>query len=157
MAMTLIMGDKANSIQKHSGIIRAINLGFEDDAQSEITSTYIAASLIEEAIDQIDDIDRKEAVEQNLSEWSLRDIDEQREIKRLMVDGELNQDPLLTRCQWLLLMAQDFLLDGKIEKEDFRILKDSIYGPLKGETSDYRARIRLDEELSDALKSTCQE
>jgi hypothetical protein len=48
-------------------------------------------------------------------------------------------------------MGQDLLLDKKIESHDFRILRDSIYGPLKGESSADRTISRLTSVLDEIL------
>ena len=152
IAMTFMIGEgEGEIIEKHDGIADAIRTNFESGTPSKVAATYIAASLMAYAIEQCNDIIRKQIVEQGLSNWASLDVSEQRKMRKLLREGKLEQDMLLTRCQWLLLMGQDLLVEHKIEIQDFRILKDSIFGPLKGETLEYRSYVRIDEAIDDAF------
>ncbi len=149
--MTLILGNEEKMLDNHSGIAQAIQKNFDDGITAPVTAMYIASALMADVIERNDDKERKQIVEQLLAQWSQLDPIAQRGISRQLRDGTLDQDMLLTRCQWLLLRAQDLLLEKKIEMQDFRILKDQIYGPLKGETSTDRMMIRLSDSLDDIL------
>ena len=152
MAMTLMIGKREGKLLgKHAGIADVIRKNFDEDIPSMVTATHLAAALIADAIERDDDVVRKQIVEQLLTEWSQLEPAEQRQISKQIGDGTLNQDMLLPRCQWLLLRGQDLLLEKKIEQHDFRILKDSIWGPLKGETSAQRTTVRLNEALDEAF------
>lgn len=147
MAMTLMLGDEGKLLEAHEGIAEAIEHHFEEGLLPEASATYLAATFISDAIARSDDFERKQSVERALSEWSALDVAEQRQTRAALAEGSLDQDMLLTRCQWMLLFAQDYLIDKKIDTQIFRILKDSIYGPLKGETIEQRTSIRLSEIL----------
>ena len=153
MMMTLMIGPEGKILEKHDGIRAAIRKNFDDGTAPMVAATHISAALMSYAIAQSDDIVRKQIVEELLRQWSLLDAGEQRSIGRQMADGTLRQDMLLTRCQWLLIRSQDLLLDKTIEMHDFRILKDSIYGPLKGEEHGSRIFDRIDPELDAAFGS----
>lgn len=154
MTMTLMITKREGKLlSKHAGISEAIRKNFEDGTPAMVAATHLSAALMADAIERDDDTVRKQIVEQLLNEWSQLDPVEQRQISKHLAAGTLNQDMLLTRCQWLLIRGQDLLLEKKIEMHDFRILKDSIWGPLKGETSDQRRTIRLTEALDDAFGS----
>lgn len=149
--MTLMLGNEEKMLDKHSGIAQAIRKNFDNGVTAPATATFIAAALMADAIERNDDNERKQIVEQLLAQWSKLDPVAQRGISRQLGDGTLNQDMLLTRCQWLLLRGQDLLVEKKIEMQDFRILKDHIYGPLKGEKSIDRMIMRLSDSLDDIL------
>jgi hypothetical protein len=151
MAMTLMIGPDGKVLERHDGIKKAIRMNFDEGTAPMVAATYISAALMEYAIERDDDTVRKQMVDQLLSEWSVLELDEQRAIRRQIRDGTLHQDMLLTRCQWLLLMGQDLLLERKIAAHDFRILKDSIYGPLKDEPHGSRMFGRIDEALDAAF------
>ncbi len=151
MAMTLMIGPEAKVLTRHSGLAKAIKLNFDKGTPTAVAATYLAATLMADAIERDGDTARMEMIEQLLSEWSVLDPPEQRAIRSRMGEGTLEQDMLLTRCQWLLLMGQDMLVDGKISAHDFRMLKDAVYGPLKGEPPNSRAFARLNEALDEAF------
>ena len=106
---------------------------------------------MEHAIEQHDDIVHLQITEQLLNEWSVLDPVEQRAMKKQLGAATLNQDMLLTRLQWLLLMAHDHLVDKKIDIEEFKMLKDNLWGSLKREPSGSRAKARLDSALDRAF------
>ena len=146
MALTLMLDKKAGSLLGKSEDIRAaIDGNFESDVSIEECAVFLAATLIGDAIERSHDIERIQKVEQELSIWSSLDVSEQRKMVSSLTEGNLDQDMLLTRCQWMMIMAQDLLIDKKIDISVFRILKDSIYGPLKGETLEHRRDVRLAE------------
>lgn len=149
--MTLMIGPEGKVLEKHGGIKKAIRINFDEGTAPMVAATLISAALMEHAIEQDDDTVRKQIVNQLLSEWSVLEPNEQGAIRRQMRDGTLHQDMLLTRCQWLLLMGQDLLLEGKIGKHHFKIMKDSIYGPLKDEPQGSRQSTRIDEALDAAF------
>ncbi|WDR05564.1 hypothetical protein PSQ90_15000 [Devosia rhodophyticola] len=151
MMMTLMVGPEGKILEKHIGIRDAIRKNFDEGTPPAVAATHVAAALMSYAIEQDDDTVRKQIVEQLLAQWSVLGPAEQREISRQLTGGTLNQDMLLTRCQWLLIRGQDLLMEEKIELHDFRILKDSIYGPLKGEPSNTRMLDRVDEALDAAF------
>ena len=152
MMMTLLVGKRAGQLLgKHPGISQAIRRNYDDGTPAMVTATHLAAALMANAIERVEDMVRKQIIEQLLNEWSQLEPAEQRQISRHLADGTLEQDMLLTRCQWLLIRGQDLLIEKKIEMHDFRILKDSIWGPLKGETSAQRMFVRLDEALDGIL------
>lgn len=153
MMMTLMIGPEGKFLEKHDGIRAAIRKNFEDGTEPMVAATHISAALISYSIEQIDDIVRKQIVEELLRQWSLLDAGEQRAIGRQIADGTLHQDMLLTRCQWLLIRGQDLMLDNKIEMHDFRILKDSIYGPLRGEEHGSRIFDRIEAGVDAAFGS----
>lgn len=154
MAMTLMIGKREGKLlRKHAGITEVIRKNFDEGISAMVTATHLAGALIADAIEREDDTVRKQIVEQLLTEWSQLEPAQQRQISRQLGAGALDQDMLLTRCQWLLLRGQDLLIEKKIEIHDFRILKDSIWGPLKGETYVGRTMVRLDEALDAAFGS----
>lgn len=154
MAMMLMVGDdEGAALQKDAGIANAIRGGFDDDQPIEVIATHIAAIFIRYSIEQCDDIAQIQAVEQAVSDWSMLPVEEQRAVKNSLLEEELVQDFLITRCQWMLMMAQDFLVEEKINIQDFRILKDGVFGALKGETEEYRRKARIEEIFADAHES----
>lgn len=150
-AMALMIGPEAKGLKHHPMYITGARIGFDNGESVEVAATRICGALIEHAIEQHDDIVHLQIVEQLLTEWSVLDPIEQRGIKRQMREGTLNQDMLLTRLQWLLMMAQDHLVEKKIDIEDFKMLRDNIWGPLKREPSGSRAQARLDGALDRAF------
>ena len=151
MMMLMIGPGEGKLLGKHVGVRDAIRIYQRDGYDTMVTATHVCAALIAAAIHRDDDIVRKQIVHQLLTEWSALEPAEQRSISREMAEGTLRQDMLLTRCQWLLLRGQNLLLDKRIELHDFRILKDSIYGPLNGDASSERTTARLREMLRDAF------
>ena len=74
-----------------------------------------------------------------------------RSMRKELREGTLNQDLLLTRLQWAILMGRDMLGEGEIEGHDFVMLKDEIYGSLKGEPPGQRALDRISLALDNIL------
>ena len=140
-AMTLMLGDEGKLLAKHSGVREGILLNFTERRPEAVAATYISAALVADSIDEIDDAIRRQTVTQLLNEWAA--IENPRSIRKHLREGTLNQDALLTRLQWLFLMGQDMVEDGEIEPHDFLILKDEIYGALKGEMRAQRISNRL--------------
>ena len=151
MALTLMFGEEGRVLEKDDNISEAIKLNFESCTPSSAASIYIAATIMSKAIEESADATRKLDISQKLSDWSALDIEEQRAMRKSLQAGTLDQDMLLTRCQWLLLMGQDFLLEEKITMHDFRVLKDSIYGPMQGDAMDDRRDARFDDMISNIL------
>lgn len=149
--MTLLIGRDGRLLDRHAGIKGAVQASFEEGTPPMVAATHIAAAIVAYAIEQDDDTIRKQIVAQQLTEWSILQPNEQRAFVRQLAGGSLDQDMLLTRCQWLLVRGQDLLLNGKITEHDFRILKDAIYGPLKGEPSQSRMFARIDSALDEAF------
>lgn len=152
LMMTLMISPaEGRLLRRHEGIRAAIRTNFEDGVPAMVAATHISAALMTYALEQNDDTIRKQIVEQLLTEWSALEPGEQRAVGRQLAAGTLDQDMLLTRCQWLLLRGQDLLISKKIDLHDFRILKDAIYGPLKGEAHGVRMFDRIDKALDVAF------
>lgn len=154
LIVLLLLLDGSKLVGQHEGISAAIQANFDEGVSSDVAATHLAAALIADAIERSSDIAQKERVAEQLEAWAKLEYQEQRGISQKLREGALSQDFLLTRCQWLLMRGQSLLLDGKIEVHDFRILKDSIWGPLKGENIADRAMMRLEALLDDILGPT---
>ncbi|MEZ2131346.1 MULTISPECIES: hypothetical protein [unclassified Sinorhizobium] len=136
-------------IRNHRGVQAAVRDNFDKGIPAPITTIHIASSLIADAIEQSGDTARKQMIAQQLDAWST--TENPRLFKKQLREGTLDQDMLLTQCQWMLVVGQDMLLAGEITVHDFRILKDSIYGSLKGEPKEQRTADRVSSMLEEIL------
>ena len=152
MAMTLTFDDEAaHTIQNDPTTLDSINEHFDEQIPAMQSAVFIVGKLLAFAIESNLDGDRKEILVQELYNWSTADIEIQRQVLSVYSNGELPQDVFLIRCQIALIMGQDLLLEKKIDSHTFRILKDSIFGPLKGESLEYRRYMRTEELIDKVL------
>lgn len=136
-------------VRKHPGVQAALRDNFDKGISVPVTTIYIASSLIADAIERDGDATRKQMIAQQLDAWST--TENPRLFKKQLREGTLDQDMLLTRCQWMLVVGQDMLLADEITVHDFTILKDSIYGSLKGEPKEQRTANRISSMLEEIL------
>ena len=136
-------------VRKNPGVQAALRETFDKGVTVPVATVYIASLLIADAIERDGDAERKRMIAQQLDAWSA--TENPRLLKKQLREGTLDQDMLLTRCQWMLVIGQDMLLADEITIQDFRFLKDNIYGSLKGEPLEQRTTNRATSAFEEVL------
>lgn len=130
---SLLFGDEGRLLDQHDDLRAVLEREFERGITPIVAGTVAAAALLSDAIHRDADAVRKANVEAEMTAWSQLDPEDQRDMRRHLREGTLQQDILVTRCQWLMLMAQDFWLEKKMEMADFKVIKDILWEALKQE------------------------
>ena len=133
--MTLMLGKAGDLIDKHEGIQKSIRINFDDNVTEAECALFIACSLLRDSLQEEGvSAERSLTIIKGLDEFASHNIDQQRTIKRSVADGSFDKDFFLGRCIWLLMWGKDMLLAERINAHQFGMLKEEIYGGLRGES-----------------------
>jgi len=130
---TLMIGEEGKLLDQREDLKEAFAKEFEIGTTPRVAGTVAAAAVLADAIHRDADADRKADVGAAMKEWSQLDPEGQRAMKKQLREGTLQQDMLVTRCQWLMLMAQDMLLEKTMEMADFKVVKDVLWEAINQE------------------------
>ncbi len=141
-ALTYLLGEHGRSLEKRQGVKQAIVKNFNQGTPASVAAVNVGGALLADAIERNIGQERKRAIAMDLTEW-LESDDPSWSIQRNLTTRTPNQDRLLTCLQWALLRAMDMVSEGKIEPNDFEILKSEICGALLGTLQEQRSARRL--------------
>ncbi len=133
--MTLMFGEAGDLIDKHEGIQKSISVNFDDKVSEAECALFIACSLLRDSLQEEGvSADRSTEIINELDAFASLDADQQRIVKRSISDDSFDKDFFLGRCIWLLMWGQDMLLAERINTHQFGMLKEEIYGGLRGQS-----------------------
>ena len=133
--MTLMLGEAGDLIDKHEGIQKSIRINFDDNVTEAECALFIACSLLRDSLQEEGvSADRSTNIINELDVFASLNIDQQRTVKRSIADGSFDKDFFLGRCIWVLMWGQDMLLADRISDYQFGMLREEIYGGLRGES-----------------------
>jgi hypothetical protein len=135
---TLMIGEEGKLLDQREDLQEVFAKEFELGTSPRVAGTVAAAAVLADAIHRDADTSRKADVGVAMTAWSQLDPVGQREMKKHLREGTLQQDMLVTRCQWLMLMAQDMLLEKTMEMSDFKIVKDVLWEAINQEAQGSR-------------------